>query len=639
MFLFSSRISENKENSLDIVDKDIPYSCQVFQLPIQLQKNIHDVNKTVANDLELSICNSDPSSLPQERKSVYETVFQPNSIFAKEVLPLWEKNFSSDVLFLNDSQTVVKIFLEKEVSKEYIVPCDKIKTLWSNVRHDPKFMETYGYLDWSILESFNHNPSVLQAVTVANILSPLMSFFIPFLFLLIPFILIKIQGVPISFSVYIQVLKTLAQHHFIGKAILSFEQFSFEKFLYLIVMLFLYGLQMYQNTMHCLRFYRNTQKINEELQEWKLYVQYELEQMSWFLKHTKDLVTFHDFHVQLKKHMKQLNQLHDELETITPFQCSLSKSIEIGYMLKVYYQLHTNKEYEDALLFSMGFEGYCQLMNGLVDQINKKQISFASFTKDETNIIEQSYPGLDGIKNDITLETFVVITGPNASGKTTFLKTTAINILLSQQIGIGFYASAKIAPYTHIHSYLNIPDTSGRDSLFQAESRRCKQIIDHVLKSASNERHFCILDELYSGTNPLEATKSAYAFLQYLRPFLNVDLILTTHYVSICEKWETENEETKKEGETTHITQKVIKNYHMQVEKKQNKYIPTYCFHSGISHIQGAVQILQEMDYPSEMIEWIQDWTEEEEDKNELEKELEKELEEKEVEEEDQINI
>ena len=121
--------------------------------------------------------------------------------------------------------------------------------------------------------------------------------------------------------------------------------------------------------------------------------------------------------------------------------------------------------------------------------------------------------------------------------KTTLLKTTTLNIIFSQQIGCGFYKSGSIHPYTHIHSYLNIPDTSERDSLFQAESRRCKEIIDIIYNSDSKtSRHYGIFDELYSGTNPEEATKTGYAFLKYLTTYKNVDFILTTHYNKICSK-------------------------------------------------------------------------------------------------------
>jgi DNA mismatch repair ATPase MutS len=150
---------------------------------------------------------------------------------------------------------------------------------------------------------------------------------------------------------------------------------------------------------------------------------------------------------------------------------------------------------------------------------------------------------------------------------------------------------------------LNIPDTSGRDSLFQAESRRCKEIIDIINNSTSGEqdiqpRHFCIFDELYSGTNPSEATKSAYAFLLYISKRDSVDFILTTHYVSICKKLKRSNK---------------IANYKMIVDMIDmpdgtNNVKYTYKMKKGISKIQGAILILEEMKYPSEIINEIRSY-------------------------------
>ena len=44
----------------------------------------------------------------------------------------------------------------------------------------------------------------------------------------------------------------------------------------------------------------------------------------------------------------------------------------------------------------------------------------------------------------------------------------------------GFYYKAKINPYHHFHCYINIPDTCDRDSLFQAEARRCRRSEEHT---------------------------------------------------------------------------------------------------------------------------------------------------------------
>jgi DNA mismatch repair ATPase MutS len=143
---------------------------------------------------------------------------------------------------------------------------------------------------------------------------------------------------------------------------------------------------------------------------------------------------------------------------------------------------------------------------------------------------------------------------------------------------------------------LNIPDTSGRDSLFQAESRRCKEIIDCIgdYNQVGSERHFCIFDELYSGTNPSDAIKSSFAFLSYLSKYSNVDFILTTHYSPVCLKFEEEPHSDS------------IMNYKMDVEQSgDGKLNFSYKLKPGICTIQGAIEILKEMKYPDEIIDSI----------------------------------
>jgi DNA mismatch repair ATPase MutS len=187
------------------------------------------------------------------------------------------------------------------------------------------------------------------------------------------------------------------------------------------------------------------------------------------------------------------------------------------------------------------------------------------------------------------MDTNVILTGINASGKTTYLKTTLLNVILTQQWGCGFYKSCAIQPFHQIHSYLNIPDTSARDSLFQAESRRCKEILDSIVLGG---RHFCIFDELYSGTNPDEASKSAYGFLRYLAKRENVRFMLTTHYIGVCKRLE----EEECDG---------IQYLQMDVEEEGDEYVYKHCLKDGICEIQGGVQVLRKMEYPEELLGYI----------------------------------
>ena len=103
-----------------------------------------------------------------------------------------------------------------------------------------------------------------------------------------------------------------------------------------------------------------------------------------------------------------------------------------------------------------------------------------------------------------------------------------LNIIFTQQYGCGFYDKFTFVPYKHLHCYLNVPDTSGRDSLFQSESRKCKEILDIIQQSRKTskvDRHFCMFDELYSGTNPEEAIKCGHAYLSHLNDIKQVDFV------------------------------------------------------------------------------------------------------------------
>jgi DNA mismatch repair ATPase MutS len=151
-----------------------------------------------------------------------------------------------------------------------------------------------------------------------------------------------------------------------------------------------------------------------------------------------------------------------------------------------------------------------------------------------------------------------------------------------------------MVPYERIHTYLNIPDTSGRDSLFQAESRRCKEIVD-IIRTSPHQRHFCIFDELFSGTNPVEATKAGYALLAYISKFKTVDFILTTHYTEICDRFR---------------KSKRVRNFKMKtlIDKKTDKLTYTYKIRRGISKVQGAIDVLKEMEFPYEIIKMVKNF-------------------------------
>ena len=217
---------------------------------------------------------------------------------------------------------------------------------------------------------------------------------------------------------------------------------------------------MYQNTVLCMRFYRNINKINEYLCDMRTYMNHSIYHMEQFVLLNKYKKHYSEFCSTTEKYKDDLKEFVEELSTIKPFSPNIMKITEIGYLLKCFYRLHNNPSYEEALKYSFGFNGYLDNIFGVFENLEKKNINISIFDNTaDCKIEKEYYPPLMNetpIKNDCDLKENIIITGPNGSGKTTMLKTTTINIIFSQQFGAGFYKNCTLNPYTHIFSYLNI---------------------------------------------------------------------------------------------------------------------------------------------------------------------------------------
>jgi DNA mismatch repair ATPase MutS len=279
-----------------------------------------------------------------------------------------------------------------------------------------------------------------------------------------------------------------------------------------------------------------------------------------------------------------------EIENITPFSNRLSKLCEIGDTMSIFFNLHVNERYDRAMRYGMHFIGYLDNLSSISDMHLKGRIAKCKLTKGECKFTDAYYAplhGSDPVSNSYSLDGNMIITGPNASGKTTLLKTTLFNLLFTQQCGLGFYKKATINPYSKFHCYLNIPDTSARDSLFQAEARRCKEILDSVGSGSEDERHFCIFDELYSGTNPYEAVASSHSLLEYLSK-TKCTFLLTTHFLELCHKLDDLGN---------------VSNCQMSTKvSDDDTFVYEYKLKKGISEIKGGLKILKGLDYPEAIL-------------------------------------
>ena len=559
----------------------------IFNLPITFIENKRQLESHILTDLELI--------KTQTTKSLYDYVFIPETVFAEDTIPLWNKYYTSDKLFLKDSQKLIKTINKKKQNKESNSTAAQehiaVKNIWHEIQSETGFTEKYHYLDWSFFEKLNNNSQFLQILSIYNLSSPVLSLMFPIMSLILPFFILKLQGIKVSTGKYIELVKIMFKNNIIGQIFI--EQISWDKLIYVIISLTFYILQIYHNILSCINFYKNMKKIHHQLFIIRDYLKTTLTEMYQLKEYCRYLTTYNTFITEMTKYSIIIQSIYDELSIITPNKVSFKKFTQIGHIMKCFYKLYKNKNYHEALEYSFGFTGYISNLHGLCKNINLKNITPCKLNKKNTKFTGAFFPTLvnnNPIKNNYNLDNHLIITGPNAAGKTTLLKTTLFNIILSQQIGCGFYKHAKIHPYDIIHCYINIPDTSARDSLFQAEARRCKEILTQINENSNKLRHFCVFDELYSGTNPYEAIGSAYAFLTYLNKYKNVKFILTTHFLDLCKRLEN--------------SEKNITNYNMEIiTDNNNDFKYTYKLHYGISHIKGGIKVLIDLEYPKEIIE------------------------------------
>jgi len=598
--------------------KNLPLNSNIgkinefFKIPISFNSKTVILNEKIVEDLEL-INVIDPSS---NNTPIYELIYQPQTLTGKKLLEQYPSQYTTDIKYLKDTQKLLQKYKSLSLQNSNTnldvgVDVDKIIKLWDEIKNDTGFKDRYHYLDWPFWEFVNKSESLLQLVSLYNLASPVISLLIPIFILIIPFFIIQIKGITISFKEYLSILKEVAGNHSIGKLFTKFNSVKTDEKIYMLISSAFYLFSIYQNILTCIRFNSNMKKIHNYIEKLRNYIKMTENKYINFIKYTKSLKTYSKFNEELRHKMSGLFDIKKKLDLVTSYNIScckinecFNKTLQLGTIMKYFYDIYCDPIYEDYFMYSFGFNGYIDNLEGIIDNINSKNINFTLFNKNKTKSGEKTtnkiifknayHPSLinkNPIVNTIDIHKNLIITGPNASGKTTILKTSIINILISQQVGCGLYKSAKITPFKYIHCYLNIPDTSGRDSLFQAEARRCKDIVDIIQKN-SKDTHFCAFDELYSGTNPMEAVSCASAFMIYLMTFPKVNCLLTTHFIELCKHLETSS---------THF-----ENYHMETnfikDSVDKDFTYTYLLKKEISLVSGGIKVLKDMNYPTEII-------------------------------------
>jgi len=186
------------------------------------------------------------------------------------------------------------------------------------------------------------------------------------------------------------------------------------------------------------------------------------------------------------------------------------------------------------------------------------------------------------IDNDFTIDNqqFFIITGANMAGKSTFLRTVSLSIVMAN---IGLPVCAESFAYTPIKliTSMRTSDSLADDeSYFFSELKRLKFIVDKINPELSGEKYFIILDEILKGTNSTDKAIGSKKFVQKLVASKSTGII-ATHDLSLCE--------IEKD-----LTQ--IKNYYFDAEIIDDELFFDYKLKNGICKNMNASFLLKKME-------------------------------------------
>jgi len=176
----------------------------------------------------------------------------------------------------------------------------------------------------------------------------------------------------------------------------------------------------------------------------------------------------------------------------------------------------------------------------------------------------------------INKEEFFIVTGANMAGKSTFLRTISLSIVMAN-CGLPVCATSfKYAPIKLITSMRTTDSLTEDESYFYSELKRLKFIVDEI-KEAD---YFIILDEILKGTNSKDKAIGSKRFVEKLSRSKSTGII-ATHDVSLCEL----------EYELTDI-----KNYYFDAEIIDNELHFDYSLKTGICKNMNASFLLEKME-------------------------------------------
>ena len=282
------------------------------------------------------------------------------------------------------------------------------------------------------------------------------------------------------------------------------------------------------------------------------------------------------------------------LDPIKLFLFLLKETIKLITHLEFicfYFLLKNKVEIENNICEIINYVGKIDL--GLSINELRKNLPYFTLPKLNDNISTIKFKDVyhpifsHPIANDFELENNnCVITGSNMSGKTSFLKTIAINIILAKVLNTCCAQYAEISNFNIFTSINTNDDIIHGKSLYLQELEVLLEIIN--LKNKPEFKHLIFIDEIIKGTNYKESTLIASVILNYLSNYSNLTIFVTTHNLELISK-------LNNKYQINHFTEDI----------DNNDIYFDYKIKNGFKYNNNAIKLLQILNFPKTITDEI----------------------------------
>jgi len=469
--------------------------------------------KHITNELELYSPN------------IHSEICNCKTQIGKVYFNLLLNNPCSNTKILNIRQKTIQFFLENYNIK-YIEDLKNIKEkieecLWffKPINEHSDYVYNMIYYNKSYFKFLNKTEPFL---TISNaykiIISPILSVCSPLLYIIIPFVLLRFMRIKIPFSFFIKMMweqSGLISLPFVKNKFLATVVKWFSKFL----SLYLY----FQNIYYCYNTSKTTLQIVNLFQK-------KMENIKSILGLNK---IFHEkFSDYINTNPTQFKNIQDG----NIYNGNTSIFSNKGKILKDFYEFIENKNYFLKVLNNIGFiDCYMGITSKILD---KKYYSIPKILEIETPKMEINGLWHPAVKKENIVRNSIIfdkkkrnyiLTGPNAAGKSTFIKSVFMNIYLAQTIGICNSDKMTYTPFAYLLTGIRNQDSQGSESLFEAEVHKIRDYLDTIKTGFT----FAILDEVFTSTNYQEGFAASYGLCKTIGGMKNSLHIVATHYTKL----------------------------------------------------------------------------------------------------------